>query len=132
MNIHISAIILSRKRIQPCPLILVGRSVVRRSVFITILCRLRSGEVLKAFRKNIRYFFGGRQGKSVFRGLCLYDRDVVFSYHSLDALFRVYDGDHLQVVSDKKVAERCLIQMLRGCDHVGAHNVLDLLVAGRY
>jgi hypothetical protein len=63
MNIHISAIIVVRKRIQPCPLVLVRRSVVRRSVFITILCRLRSGEVLKAFKKNIRYFFGGRRGK---------------------------------------------------------------------
>ena len=57
-------------------------------------------------------------------------RDLVFSYHSLNALFRVYEGDHLQIVSGKKIVERCLIQMLRGCDHVGAHNVLDLLVAG--
>ncbi len=24
--------------------------------------------------------------------------DLVFSYHALDALFRVYDGDHLQIV----------------------------------
>ena len=108
MNMHISAIIVSRKRIQPCPLVLVKRSVVRRSVFITILCRLRSGEVLKAFSKKYPILFRWKAGQVVFRGLCLYDRDVVFSYHSLDALFRVYDGDHLQIVPESKVGSALL------------------------
>src|SRR5437870_1781901 len=62
----------------------------------------------------------------------LYDRDVVFSYQSLDAHFRVYDRDHLQIVSRKKLADRFLIQVLRSCDHVGQHNVLDSFVAGSY
>jgi hypothetical protein len=58
--------------------------------------------------------------------------DVVSSYHSLNTLFRVYDGDHLQIVSRKKLADRSLIQVLRSCDHVGQHNILDGFVAGSY
>ena len=39
----------------------------------------------------------------VSRGLCLYALDVVFSDHSLNTLFRVHNGDHLQIVPGKKV-----------------------------
>jgi hypothetical protein len=176
MNAQISGILLSRKMITPCPLVLVVGSLVRRSIPIAILCRIRA-----AYRKY-SFFFGRRHGKArnprihvlmnvlwrgagrrgagrrgagnrvltkknadpssasmpcdsldVFPGLYLRDvGDVVFSYHSLDALFRVYDGDHLQIVSGKKLAERFLIQMLRRCDHVGPHSLLDCFVAGCY
>jgi hypothetical protein len=38
----------------------------------------------------------------------------------------------LQIVSVKEVAERFSIQVLRGCDHVGAHHVFNCFIAGCY
>lgn len=63
----------------------------------------------------------------VSRGKRLFSSDDCF-----DAPFRVHNRDHLQIIAGKKFAQRFLIEMLGGCDHVAAHNVLDGFVAAGY